>query len=151
MRAVWLITGVVAVALGIGYSLVRSEALNARHKPGRIETATARFAMRAAIPQAAKQLRNPMAKTPERLLEARRLYSDNCAVCHGMHGAGNTKTAEGLSPGVPDLASHAVQDLSDGELFYVIRNGVRFTGMPAWDFSDDQVWDLVGMVRGIPK
>jgi hypothetical protein len=48
---------------------------------------------------------------------------------------------------VPDLHARHVQKLTDGEMFYIIKNGARFTGMPAWDLRDDQIWKLILLIR----
>jgi hypothetical protein len=56
-----------------------------------------------------------------------------------------------MSPEVPDLRAEHIQNLTDGELFYIIKNGVRFTGMPAWDLPDDHNWKLVALIRQLPK
>jgi hypothetical protein len=155
MRTAWLAAAIVAtvalLASVAGYAFLRSQGLSARHKPGRAETFAASYAVHFGISNAARAKRNPVIMTPDALLEARRLYSENCAVCHAMHGSGQTLIAQGLSPGVPDLASARVQGLNDGEIYYIIRNGVRFTGMPAWDFADEQVWELVAQVRSMSQ
>jgi len=88
-----------------------------------------------------------MRPAPGALTEARKFYSDNCAVCHANDGTGKTNTAKGLSPEVPDLRAAHVQKLTDGEMFYIIKNGVRFTGMPGWDLSDGRPWELVPRSR----
>lgn len=144
-----MVIAIALIASLAGYVFLRSQGFNARHKPGRTETIAASYAVHLGISNAARAQRNPVVTTPETRLEARRLYSENCAVCHAIRGSGQTPTARGLSPGVPDLASARVQALTDGEIHYVIRNGVRFTGMPAWDFPDEQAWELVALVRSM--
>jgi len=53
---------------------------------------------------------------------------------------GKTEMSAGMSPEVPDLRAVHIQRLTDGELFYIIKNGVRFTALPAWDMSDQHDW-----------
>jgi len=100
-------------------------------------------------PASASSLRNPVAATPEAIAEGRRHFDHDCAVCHGKDGSGRTEIAHGLYPKVPNLRHEA--DLTDGQLFYIIRNGVRFTGMPGWDDPDESLWKLVLLIRDLPK
>jgi mono/diheme cytochrome c family protein len=133
--------------LAICYGFLRSEGLSARRKPTRVEYALASYALALSIPTASKRAKNPIGVTSEVLVEAKKYYSDNCALCHANNGTGTTNTAKGLSPEVPDLHAAHVQRLTDGEMFYIIKNGVRLTGMPGWDLPDEQVWKLVLIIR----
>ena len=130
---------------------VRSEGLNARKKPSNCEYAVANFALGLSIPREAKKLRNPLSLDPRILAEARKQYVDHCLICHAEDGSGKTKLSAGLSPEVPDLRAQHIQNLTDGEMFYIIKNGVRFTGMPAWDIGDEDIWRLVALIRQLPK
>ena len=96
-----------------------------------------------------------MAKTPDVVAEGMAHYADHCAGCHANNGSGDTEVGHGLYPKPPDMRLDATQSLSDGELFYIIENGVRFTGMPAWS-SDDPTeshgtWHLVHFIRELPR
>jgi len=77
----------------------------------------------------------------------------NCASCHGNDGRGDTQLGRNMYPGVPSFADETVQRLSDGELFYIIQNGVRWTGMPAWkdEHSAEDSWRLVSLIRAMPN
>jgi mono/diheme cytochrome c family protein len=103
------------------------------------------------MPSDAKKKKNPLNITPDDLIEAKKHYKEHCAVCHAENGNGQSETSEGMSPDVPDLRAEHIQKLTDGELFYIVKNGVRFTGMPAWDMPDDQIWRLVALMRQLPK
>jgi len=92
---------------------------------------------------------NPYTSNPEILAEARNHFADHCAVCHGDDGSGKTETAEGLYPPVPDLRDAGTQELTDGELFSIIQNGIRFTGMPGWGAGEDH-WKVVLFIRHLP-
>jgi hypothetical protein len=76
-------------------------------------------------------------------------------VCHGNDGSGNTEMGRGLYPKAPDMRLPRTQDLSDGEIFYFIENGVRLTGMPAWSTGTPEgeraSWQLVHFIRRMPK
>lgn len=76
-------------------------------------------------------------------------YGLDCSVCHSDDGRGQTPLGEGLYPRVADLTSKRVQNYSDQELFWIIKNGIRLTGMPAFGEVEtpDHIWDLVNYVR----
>lgn len=81
-------------------------------------------------------------------------FADHCASCHGNDGSGATQIGRNLYPKAPDMRLAATQTLSDGELFYIIENGVRFTGMPAWSTGTlegaEATWHLVRFIRHLP-
>jgi mono/diheme cytochrome c family protein len=93
--------------------------------------------------------------TPEVLKEARAHFADHCATCHANDGSGETKIGKNFYPKTPDLRLADTQDMSDGEMFFIIQNGIRFTGMPAWgtgDPSEDtDSWKLVHFIRHLPR
>lgn len=133
---------------------VISSGLSARAYPGNFEHNLAGAVRRAAIPRAAREMKNPYTATPEILVEGRRHFADHCATCHGNDGGGNTEIGQHLYPPAPDMSLAETQKLTDGELYYIIENGVRFTGMPAWGeggTNDQATWHLVLFVRHLPK
>jgi mono/diheme cytochrome c family protein len=81
-------------------------------------------------------------------------FADHCASCHANDGSGNTEMGRGLFPKAPDMRLAATQQLSDGELFYVIERGIRFTGMPGWGngttAGEESSWRLVHFIRHLP-
>ena len=147
-----VLTAVFAVAILIWSS---SAGLSARATPGRIETVIARTMRRLAIPRNARDLNNPVAASPEIIAEGMAHYADHCAACHANDGSGETEIGLGLYPKAPDMRLPATQSLTDGELFYVIENGVRLTGMPAWSTGTDEgrqsTWHLVHFIRELPR
>jgi mono/diheme cytochrome c family protein len=78
-------------------------------------------------------------------------FNGDCAFCHGQDGRTPTDVGQSMYPRVPSLASPEVQQWSDAELFWIIRNGNRYTGMGAFGktLTDDQIWDLVHYVRSL--
>src|ERR1039457_6889883 len=149
-----VITTVVAVLLAfavLAYAMIAPEGLSARKKPSNLEYAIANFALALSIQSHQKTLKNPLSITPAGLGEARKHYMDHCAPCHAKDGSGKTEMSAGMSPEVPDLRAAHIQKLTDGELFYIIKNGVRFTAMPAWDMSDQHNWRLVALIRRLPN
>ena len=127
--------------------------ISARPEPTRIEVSTARALRRAATPAEARGMKNPQPSTPQILAEARAHFADHCASCHANDGSGRTPLGQGLSPRAPDMRLAATQGLTDGELFYIIENGVRLTGMPAWGAAGRQAdsWKLVHFIRHLPS
>jgi mono/diheme cytochrome c family protein len=81
-------------------------------------------------------------------------FADHCASCHANDGSGTTALGKGLFPPAPDMRAAATQSLGDGELFYVIEHGIRFTGMPAWGTGgtagENASWHLVNFIRHLP-
>ena len=142
-----------ALLLGAGflYPKVASHGFSAREDPWAIEAFVARHLRRLAIGSDAKTMENPLAPIPAALAEARDHFADHCAVCHANDGSGKTRINEGLYPPAPDLREAQTQDLTDGELLYIIRNGIRFTGMPGWGGEDEENWKLVLFIRHLPK
>jgi len=77
-------------------------------------------------------------------------FAAHCAVCHGAPGVPRGAIAKGLYPQPPDLAQ-AAQLYSPGELFWILKHGIKMTGMPAWsDHSDEELWATVGFVEKLP-
>ena len=126
---------------------------SAREKPWRVEAFLARNVRRMAIPAGANRLENPLPSSPEILAEARDHFADHCAICHGNDGQGNTVIGRNLYPPAPDMTQEETQRLTDGELFYIIKNGIRFTGMPAWEeeHTDEETWKQVLFIRHLPN
>ena len=143
--------GILVAILVLLYAFLNSEGLSARKKPSNFEYAIANFAMGLSIPAEAKKLNNPLTADTQVLAEARKHFKEHCAVCHAEDGTGKTTLAAGLSPEVPDLHADHIQKLTDGEMFYIIKNGVRFTGMPGWDLDDNHNWSLVSLIRQFAK
>jgi mono/diheme cytochrome c family protein len=128
--------------------------LSARAQPTALESVLARNVRHLAIPSHARAAKNPIESSPEVLRQARLHFADHCAVCHGNDGSGDSMMGHGLYPKPPDLRQAATQKLSDGEIFWIIENGVRFTGMPAFGGShgsQEDSWKLVLFIRHIPQ
>lgn len=143
---------VVLVALAIGGYVWIHHGFSARDQPTAIETFLARRVRSMAVPSGAKAARNPVPLTSEVLTEARAHFADHCATCHANDGSGDTDIGKNLYPKAPDMRLSQTQDLSDGEIYYIIHNGVRLTGMPAWgaEDSDEDSWKLVHFIRHLP-
>ena len=141
---VGIIGGVIAIHHGF----------SARDNPSGIEKVVARTARGLAVPSRAKSMKNPVPDTPDNLHEAMAHWADHCAFCHANNGSGETEVGKNLYPKAPDMRLADTQNLTDGELYYTIKNGIRLTGMPAWGEAgdaDEDSWKLVYFIRHLPK
>ena len=150
------IISIVVVVLVIwiaAYARLRAGALSADVQPGAIERAVAARIVRLSIPRDADRQSNPFAADTSAWRGAVDHYEDHCAACHGRDGRGRTDIGENMYPRVPDLADARIQAMSDGALFHIIQNGVRWTGMPAWkrEHSPEETWRLVSLIRKVPS
>ena len=125
--------------------------VSARDTPTVLEEIIARISRHLAVPAGERRRPNPISPTTEALAEGMAHWADHCASCHGNDGRGNTEIGRNLYPKAPDMTLQKTQGLSDGELFAIIKNGVRLTGMPAWGSpgsdEDPQTWKLVLFIR----
>jgi mono/diheme cytochrome c family protein len=93
----------------------------------------------------------PDLNSPVQIKEGFALYHDLCQGCHGAPGIEQTDLSKGLNPSPPDL-SESAKDLTSQELFWVTKNGIKMTGMPAWGLtlSDDKIWTMVAFIEQLP-
>ena len=148
----------VLVIAGLGAGFVAFSFLHngvsAKATPTALEVMMARKARHMALPHSARALRNPVPASADNLRQGRLHFADHCAICHGNDGSCDTMMGSGLYPKPPDLRLTETQSLSDGELFWIIENGVRFTGMPAFSnrhSSSEDTWKLVQFIRHLPQ
>lgn len=143
------------VVLGAAYAArVIRRGFSTVDQPSAVEQAMARTVRNLGIPRSARNEKNPWIASPELLQEARENFSDHCAGCHGKDGDGRSGIGQNLYPKAPDLHRPETQRLTDGEIHYIIQNGVRLTGMPALGNphsgqDDNSAWRLVLFVRSI--
>ena len=128
-----------------------TRSFSAREKPSAFEEFLARRARGLAPPAAAKQMKNPLTPTPLAIAEGRDHFADHCAVCHANSGSGKTEMGRNMYPPAPDMRESGTQSLTDGELFFIVKNGIRFTGMPGWGGEDEDNWKLVLFIRHLPQ
>ncbi|MFN8497087.1 MAG: c-type cytochrome [Anaerolineae bacterium] len=101
--------------------------------------------------RSAAALPNPVAGNSRALETGRNAYTGSCGVCHGANGDGNGTFGMGLYPPASDLRGHDTQEKTDGQLFWIIKNGLSFAGMPGFaDKYDDQtIWAMVAYTRAL--
>jgi mono/diheme cytochrome c family protein len=149
---------VVALAAG-GVFVMGARGFSARERPSALERWMARGARNMAAPADAKDRTNPIPNSTEVLVEARTHWADHCAGCHANNGSGDTEMGKRMYPPAPDMRLPETQQMTDGELFFVIQNGIRMTGMPAWGggsranthHDEQDSWKLVQFIRHLPQ
>jgi mono/diheme cytochrome c family protein len=121
--------------------------------PGRLESALV-AQVKQHLTIGGRGLRNPLPATESTIARGLDLFSRHCVACHGLDGQ-NTGVpfADQMSPPVPLLVSHEVQRYTDGQLEWIIQNGIFPSGMPAWKtmLDDDEAWAIVHYIRHLPK
>lgn len=152
-RSVILATGALALVAAIAVAASQFT-LSALPEPGQTETLLATKAKHYLI---RRNSRSGIASAPAQreaaIKEGERLFGTECAACHGMSGRNPTDAGRWMYPRAADLTSHDTQSYSDEELFWIIRNGIRLSGMPAFGKieSDEHIWYVVFYVRRLPS
>ena len=143
----------ILIAVIVFASMIR-RGFSAHDEPSRIEAAMARAMRHWSVPADLRDAKNPVPLTPAVLAEARAHFADHCAGCHGNDGKGGGMGKQ-MYPKAPDMTAAPTQSLSDGELFSIIENGVRLTGMPGFGAGTAEsaygTWTLVHFIRHLPK
>ena len=149
---------VITVMVIAGGAYLVSTGLKAQPEPGAMETRVARIIRGFAIPREVRTRSNPIGTSAAELKPGLEHFARYCAMCHGNDGSGQgAAIGRGLFPKPPDLRAEATQRLTDGEIFYIIENGIRFTGMPAFGTGkpdpagEKQAWQLVRFIRHMPR
>jgi mono/diheme cytochrome c family protein len=157
IRVGGIVIALVIVVCGGGLMFLKTRAngFSARAQPSVLESWAAREARAMALPSGAKERANPVADSAEVLAEARAHWADHCAICHANNGSGDTGMGKHMYPPAPDMRQQSTQTLTDGELYYIIENGIRLTGMPSWGSGtsrdEEDSWKLVRFIRHLPK
>lgn len=145
------ILGVLAIGALV---FVKGHGFSASAKPSALETAIAVGVRNLAIPDTVRDLSNPIPRALATVDAGAEHFREHCASCHADDGSGRSEMGQNLYPPVPDMRLDRTQSLTDGQLFYIIQNGVPFTGMPGWGNGnpevDEHAWHLVRFIRQLP-
>jgi len=148
----WILVVLFALALAalvviVGFTQIRVDALQ---EPGQLETVFAtgvkhllvHWSSREGIPPAPANLQASVE-------EGDKLYATDCSMCHGLDGHTPTDSGRWMYPRASDLIAPEVQQYSDRDLFWIVKNGIRLSGMPAFGRveSDEHIWNLVHYVK----
>jgi mono/diheme cytochrome c family protein len=157
IRWIWLIAGVIlTLALfGAGGLLVVEAGLfdaRASTPHGPIMAWATHTTMIHAMKRTAAGVQAPAAFTPRQTIAGLQLYESDCMECHGGPGVARAAWVQGMNPSPPFLLD-ASRRWTRGQLFWVVKNGVKMTGMPAWGASqsDTQIWDLVAFLEAMSE
>jgi predicted CXXCH cytochrome family protein len=144
---------VVAVLLGGLYSFIVWEGSSAREDAPALEATIATWLLHKTVPASFHTMKNPLSTRADSadVSAGREVYRQKCELCHAYDGSGKTDIGSGEYPRPPDLRSVEVQKMSDGEIYYHIKNGIRHTGMPAWQLPDRKLWQVSAYLRNLPK
>lgn len=140
------------LAAGAAYAFWLPGLSKANQEPSPVEREIATWLLHHSVPDSAIYAINPLGPKVAQadITAGRDLFRGKCETCHAYDGGGRTEIGGNVLPRAPVLRD-ITPGISDGELFYHIRNGIRNTAMPAWNFPDRQIWQLVAYIRTIPK
>jgi mono/diheme cytochrome c family protein len=144
---VLVVIGLGAVVVIVGFAQIKLDAL---HEPGDLETALATQAKYILIRRSSRDGIPPVPTNLQASIEeGDKLFGTECAACHGLDGHKPTDAGRWMYPRAADLTSPEVQQYSDREMFWIVKNGIRLSGMPAFGRveSDEHIWNLAHYVR----
>ena len=155
-RAKMIFAAIVVAALVVAGGVIAMirRGFSTHEEPSRVEAVVARTMRQWAVPADLRDEKNPVPLTPQVLADGRAHFADHCAGCHGNDGKGGGMGSQ-MYPKSPDMTLARTQSLSDGELFSIIENGVRLTGMPGFGNGTAESaygsWGLVHFIRHLPE
>ena len=147
-----VVTLLVLVLGGLAFLNLGYMPTNADATPPRMEHKIANNALDAAMDRHAPRVNNPVSPTDDNLIEGMKIYTMNCAVCHGTLDNKPSPLEKSLYPPAPQLILDPLDD-PEWHTFYAIRTGVRYTGMPAWGrtLSEQDIWKLTAFLSRLEK
>jgi mono/diheme cytochrome c family protein len=147
-----VVTIAVLVLGGLGLALLGFMPTRANKAPPATEARIAMSALDNSVERHAPRINNPVPPTDDNLIEGLKLYTMNCALCHGSIDLKPAGLGKSFYPPPPNLILHPPDD-AEWHVFYVIRTGVRYTGMPAWDktLTEPEIWKLTAFLTRIEK
>ena len=147
-----IVTVVVALVAGIVIAQFGLMPTNADATPPAFETRIAANALDASMERHAPRVTNPVPATDQTLMEGMQIYSMNCAVCHGTLDYKASLLEHSMYPPPPQIILEPLDD-PEWHLYYAIRTGVRYTGMPAWNkaLGDQDIWKVTAFLSHLEK
>jgi mono/diheme cytochrome c family protein len=147
-----VITLLVLVLGGLGYAMLGYMPTNADSTPPRMEMRIAMTALDASMDRHAARVNSPLPPTDDNLIDGMKLYTMNCSFCHGTLDNKRSPLEKAFYPPVPQIILDPLDD-PEWHIFYAIRTGVRYTGMPAWNkaLTDEQIWKVTGFLSHLEK
>ncbi len=145
-------TAAVLVLGGLGLAMLGFIPTEANTAPARLEQRVAQGALDASMKRHAPQLTNPLPPSDQNLIDGMKIYYVNCALCHGGLDRKPAPLAKNFYPPAPSLISDPPDD-PEWHIFFTVRTGVRYTGMPAWDgvLAEPDMWKVTSFLSRIDK
>ena len=139
---------VIALMIGVGVFKLGLMPVNADVPPSSLETRFIPIAVHASVAKHAEDKLNPVVPTDENLIAGGQIYTELCARCHGLPGRGPNVLGASFYPPAPQLTVQP-SGYTEGELFWIVKHGIRNTGMPAWGrlLTDEDIWQVVAVLR----
>jgi mono/diheme cytochrome c family protein len=147
-----IVTLLVLILGGLGLAMLGFFPTAANVEPPHFETHLMMGSVDASMERHAPRVTNPLTPTDQNLEDGMKLYTMNCALCHGGLDRKPTPLATSFYPAPPNLISDPPDD-PEWHIFYTIRTGVRYTGMPAWDktLSQPDMWKITMLLSHLDK
>ncbi len=147
-----IVTLLLLVVGGIGLALLGFFPTNANTTPPQMEHRIAMSALDASMERRAPRLNNPVPPTDQNLIEGMKIYTMNCALCHGGLDRQPSVLGKSFYPPAPGLILDPLDD-PEWHVFYAVRTGVRYTGMPSWEknLSESDLWKVTAFLTRVEK
>ncbi|HZQ68370.1 MAG TPA: cytochrome c [Terriglobales bacterium] len=147
-----IVTLAIIVVGGLVYVQLGFMPTNADAAPSGLERRLMLSALDASMERRAQHASNPVPPTDENIVEGMKIYTMNCAACHGALDLKPSPLAKSFYPAPPQIVLHPMDD-PEWHIHYAIRTGVRYTGMPAWNvvLSDQDIWKVTAFLTRIEK
>lgn len=147
-----IVTLLVLILGGLGFAMLGLFPTNANVEPPAWEKHLAMGAVDASMERHAPRVSNPLTPTDQNLEEGMKLYTMNCALCHGGLDRKPSTLAASFYPSPPNFISDPPDD-PEWHIFYTIRTGVRYSGMPAWDktLPEQDMWKITMLLSHLDK
>jgi mono/diheme cytochrome c family protein len=147
-----IVTLLILILGGLGFAMLGFFPTNANVPPPHLEKRLANGAVDASMERHAPRVTNPLPPTDQNLIDGMKLYTMNCALCHGGLDRKPTALSESFYPPAPHLVSDPPDD-PEWHIFYTIRTGIRYTGMPALEktLSEQDMWKITSLLSHMDK
>ena len=153
-KFIWgvVVTLLVLAVGGLALALLGFVPTNADSTPPRIERRIAMSALDASMERHAPRVSNPVPPTDDNLIDGMKIYTMNCALCHGTLDNKPSPLAHSFYPPAPQLILHPLDD-PEWHIYYAVRTGIRYTGMASWSkaLSEQDMWKVTGFLSRIEK
>jgi mono/diheme cytochrome c family protein len=147
-----IVTLLILVLGGLGFAMLGFFPTHANVPPPPLEKRLANGAVDASMERHAPRVTNPLPPTDQNLIDGMKLYTMNCALCHGGLDRKPAALSESFYPPAPHLISDPPDD-PEWHIFYTIRTGIRYTGMPAWEktLGEQDMWKITSLLSHMDK